>query len=61
MYWDLELSDEKLLYNFGSIVSTGKTLTIFSDFEIDQTMRIKSNLNFTSVVGFTKVMNIGGK
>lgn len=61
MYWDLELSDENLLYNFGSIMSTGKTLTIFSDFEIDQTMRIKNNLNFTSVIGFTKVMNIGGK
>lgn len=34
MYWDLELSNEGLTYNLGSIVNTGKSLTIFSDFEM---------------------------
>lgn len=60
MYWDLELSDEDLIYNFASIVNTGKIITIFSDFEIDQTMKINDNINFGGVIGFAKVINIGG-
>ena len=60
MYWDLELSDEDLIYNFASVVNTGKIITVFSDFEIDQTMKINDNINFSGVIGFAKVINIGG-
>lgn len=61
MYWDLELSNEELSYNFGSIFKMGKILTILSEFEIDQTMRIRDNFNFGGVVGFTKTIRIGGE
>ena len=61
MYWDLELSNEELSYNFGSIFKTEKILTILSEFEIDQTMRIRDNFNFGGVVGFTKTIRIGGE
>lgn len=61
MYWDLELSNEEISYNFGSIFNTEKILTIFSEFKIDQTMKIKNDLNFGEVIGFTKTIGIGGK
>lgn len=61
MYWDLELSNEEISYNFGSIFNTEKILTIFSEFKIDQTMKIKNDLNFGGVIGFTKTIGIGGK
>lgn len=61
MYWDLELSNEEISYNFGSIFNTEKILTIFSEFEIDQTLRIKNNFNFGGVIGFTKTIGIGGE
>lgn len=60
MYWDLELSAEDLTYNLASIVNTGKIITVFSDFKIDQTTRINDNINFGGVIGFAKVVNIGG-
>lgn len=61
MYWDLELSNEEISYNFGSIFNTEKILTIFSEFKIDQTMKIKNDLNFGGVIGFTKTIGIGGE
>ncbi len=61
MYWDLELSNEEISYNFGSIFNTEKILTIFSEFKIDQTLRIKNNFNFGGVIGFTKTIGIGGE
>lgn len=60
MYWDLELSSEELTYNFGSIVDTSKKITIFSDFEIDQTMKINNDINFGTVIGLSKIIEIGG-
>lgn len=61
MYWDLEISTEELNYNFGSILDTVKKMNIYSEFEIDQTMRIKSFINVGGIVGLTKIMKIGGK
>lgn len=60
MYWDLEFSNENLPLNWGSLVSLGKTINIFSDFSIDQTMRIRDEFKFGNIVGFTKMINIGG-
>lgn len=60
MYWDLELSTEDFNVSFGSLVNSSKEITVFSNFEIDQTVKIKDNINFGGVVGFTKIINIRG-
>lgn len=60
MYWDLELSTEDFNVYFGSLVNSSKEITVFSNFEIDQTVKIKDNINFGGVVGFTKIINIRG-
>ena len=60
MYWDLELSKENLIFNFGSIINTGKNITIFTDFSIDQTLRIRDQFRFGSTVGIARIINVGG-
>ena len=60
MYWDLEFSNENLPVNFGSLLGISKIINVLSDFEIDQTLRIKDEFKFGNVVGFTKIINIGG-
>lgn len=60
MYWDLEFSNESLPINFGCLTGISKIINIFSDFSIDQTIKIKDEFNFGNIVGFTKAINIGG-
>lgn len=60
MYWDLELSKENLIFSFGSIINTGKNITIFTDFSIDQTLRIRDQFRFGSAVGIARIINVGG-
>lgn len=60
MYWEFKLSDENLIISFGSVVNTNKIITLFSNFEIDQTLKIIDERKFAGSIGIHKIINVGG-
>ncbi len=60
MYWNLDIISENMGANFGSLAEFSKIIDIKADFKIDQTVRISENTFFANVVGFTKVIDVGG-
>lgn len=60
MYWELEIINNKSNKYYSSIVESMKKIEIKTDFKLDQTMRINSELNIAQGIGFTKIIQIGG-
>ena len=60
MYWELEIINNKSNKYYSSIIESMKKIEIKADFELDQTMRINSELNIAQGIGFTKIIQIGG-
>ena len=61
MYWEIKISNEKAISNFANIISGHKNIDLYGDFTIDQTLRIKQNINLNSVISNSKIIVIGGK
>ena len=61
MYWEIKISNEKAICNFANIISGHKKIELNGDFTIDQTLRIKQNINLNSVISNSKKIVIGGK
>lgn len=61
MYWQLEIINSKNNKYYGSLVGHIRKMEIKANFEIDQTMRIREELNNAAGIGFTKIIKIGVK
>lgn len=61
MYWEIGISNEKAICNFANIISEHKKIELDADFTIDQTLRIKQDINLNSIISNSKKIVIGGK
>lgn len=60
MYWKINISNEKAVCNFANIISEYKKIELGVDFAIDQTLKIKQNINLNSIISNSKKIIIGG-
>lgn len=58
MYWDLNISDENLIYNYKNYLGLRKKIEMDTNFEIDQTVRIYDNINFFSIIGIVRKLEL---
>ncbi|MDD7410013.1 hypothetical protein [Fusobacterium gastrosuis] len=61
MYWQLEIINSKNSKYYGSLVGHIRKMEIKANFKIDQTQRIRQEINNANGIGFTKIIKIGVK